>query len=218
MYRPTTAAQTRGTRVAALSHVSYPVQVSVHHPDSYDRAQILLRILVWMGLGWLGLSGGLVYVLIPAVAGVMISTRGTEQYRVALGPKLWRGIEWLLALWAYLLLVTDRFPLDHERDVRADVQITSNPTLGSALLRLVTALPSAVVLALLDVVSCLLALIAAVTILVDRRVPSSIVRFQEGVLRWHARLAAYLASLVDEYPPFSFERDELEHLTEHQVS
>jgi hypothetical protein len=27
------------------------------------------------------------------------------------------------------------------------------------------------------------------------------------MLRWQARLAAYLASLVEEYPPFSFEAD-----------
>jgi hypothetical protein len=33
----------------------------------------------------------------------------------------------------------------------------------------------------------------------------SILSFQRGVLRWQARLVAYHASLVEEYPPFSFE-------------
>lgn len=194
--------------------MSYPVQLSVRRLDSYDRIQILLRLLVGMGLGWLGLTGGTLlcvfYLLLPALAGIALSTRGAEYYKTELGPKLWRVLEWLFALSAYMLLITDRFPVDHERDVRTDLRITSTPTIGAALLRLVTSLPSALVLGLLGCVSWVLAVISVVTVLVDRRVPAVIATFQIGVLRWQARLAAYHASLVDEYPPFSFEHDALE--------
>jgi len=44
-----------------------------------------------------------------------------------------------------------------------------------------------------------------VTILIDGKVPRTILAFQRGMLRWNARLWAYHASMVDEYPPFAFE-------------
>jgi hypothetical protein len=34
--------------------------------------------------------------------------------------------------------------------------------------------------------------------------PASILSFQTGYLPWSARLLAYHASFVEEYPPFSF--------------
>jgi hypothetical protein len=50
-----------------------------------------------------------------------------------------------------------------------------------------------------------LVIVGAVTILIDGHVPSGILAFQRGMLRWQARLLAYHASLIEEYPPFSFE-------------
>ena len=35
--------------------------------------------------------------------------------------------------------------------------------------------------------------------------PAWILAYQRGMLRWEARLAAYHACLVEEYPPFSFD-------------
>ena len=193
--------------------MSYPVQLSIVRPGLYDRKQVLLRLLVGIGLGWLGLTSGtllsMFYVFLPIIVGITISARSSAYYKTELAPKLWRGFEWLFAFSAYMLFATDRFPLDHGGNVRTEIRITSNPTLGSALLRFVTSLPSAVVLGLLGCVSGVFALFAMLTILIDRKVPAGILAFQEGVLRWQARLAAYHASLVDEYPPFSFEHDEI---------
>jgi hypothetical protein len=42
-----------------------------------------------------------------------------------------------------------------------------------------------------------------ITIIANATVPRSIESFQTGYLRWAGRLAAYHASLVEEYPPFS---------------
>ena len=41
-------------------------------------------------------------------------------------------------------------------------------------------------------------------ILVRETYPAALYDFQRGVLRWQARLLAYHASLVDEYPPLAF--------------
>ena len=45
---------------------------------------------------------------------------------------------------------------------------------------------------------------AAVRVLADERYPESSWRFLAGLVRWEAHLLAYLASLVDDYPPFTF--------------
>jgi hypothetical protein len=73
---------------------------------------------------------------------------------------------------------------------------------GSSLLRLVTSIPSAIVLCFLSLISGVMWLISAIGVLVVAHVPDSILGFQRGVLRWQARLVAYHASLVDDYPPF----------------
>ncbi len=67
------------------------------------------------------------------------------------------------------------------------------------------AIPSVLILALLGLISFLVGLIAAISILLNERYPERLWNFQSGVIRWNARLLAYLASLVETYPPFSFD-------------
>jgi len=42
-------------------------------------------------------------------------------------------------------------------------------------------------------------------VLVSESYPESLWRFLLGLVRWEAWLLAYLASLVDRYPPFTLE-------------
>jgi hypothetical protein len=124
----------------------------------------------------------------------------------SVGTGIWRALTWLLGLSAYMLLIVDRFPtLDDDSRVRIELERGGQPTASSALARLVTSIPSALVLLVLGWVSGLLLIVGIVTILVGNTVPKSIVAFQTGILRWQARLLAYHASFIDEYPPFSFE-------------
>ena len=78
----------------------------------------------------------------------------------------------------------------------------------TALSRLLTSIPSGIVLCFLWFVSGILWLFAAVAVLLGAAMPGSILAFQRGVLRWQARLVAYHASLVEEYPPFSFDTED----------
>jgi hypothetical protein len=191
--------------------MTYPVQIEVISPARFDRVQLALRLVVAIALGWVGLSAGwlgcALFLALPVIAAVVISTRGAQAYLADAGPKLWRIVSWLLALSAYMLLLTDRFPAGEPTGVQIQIRPDGQPTTGSALLRLITSLPSGVVLALLGIVSSVLFVIGAVMILIDQQVPAGILGFQRGVLRWQARLAGYHASLVDDYPPFSFEAD-----------
>jgi hypothetical protein len=76
---------------------------------------------------------------------------------------------------------------------------------GSALLRILYAIPSLIVLALLGFVGAIVWLGAVVLVLVNESYPEGLWRFLRGLVRWQAYLLAYLASLVDRYPPFTLE-------------
>lgn len=188
----------------------YPVDVEITAPPRFQRGQLALRILMAIVFGWLGITVGwlvcMLYAVLPLVAAVGISTTSSSRYPSEVGPKLWRALDWMLQLSAYMLLLVDAFPTrpgSSVRPVRIDIRFTGAPTLGSALLRLVTSIPSAVVLCALWTVSGFLWLISAVCVIGGYPQPVWLVSFQSGVTRWDARLLAYHASLVEEYPPFA---------------
>lgn len=185
----------------------YPVQLEVSSPPRFERIQLVIRLAIAVGLGWVGVKmgwiAGLLFIALPVIAAILVSSRGPAFYLQTSTPKLWRALTWLLSLSAYMLLLTDDVPIDESRLVRAEVHTTGQPTTRSALLRLVTSIPSAFVLCFVGFVASLLCLVAIVTVLVSRTVPPSILSFQAGYLRWQARLMAYHASLVEEYPPFT---------------
>src|SRR5207249_10461076 len=112
---------------------------------------------------------------------------------------------WILAVLAYVALLTDSLPGGDEHPVRFQVDRSGSPTVGSALLRILYAIPSVIVLAILGFVGAIVWVIAVVFVLVEERYPDGLWRFQLGLVRWEARLLAYLASLVDRYPPFTLE-------------
>jgi hypothetical protein len=193
----------------AVMNSTYPVHLEVSSPPRFERIQLLLRIVLAIMLGWVGITAGwlacVLYGLLPVIAAIAVSSLGGEGYATTVGPKLWRVLVWLLQFGAYMSLLIDRFPTGDDEPVRIEIQFTGKPTIGSALIRLATSIPSGFVLIFLWCVSSVLWIIAAGVVLLDGRIPDGILAFQRGVLRWQARLVAYHASLVEEYPPFSFE-------------
>lgn len=184
-----------------------PVRVEVPSPARHDRVQLAVRVVLAIVLGWLGITAGwiswLLYLVLPLIAAIAIASPPHE-YPAGFGPRLWRVLAWLLDLSAYMMFLTDRFPLG-EPVVRIELAMTARPTVGSALLRLLTSIPSGFVLGLLSLLSGVLWIISAITVLVSEHVPESILGFQRAVLRWQARLVAYHASLTDHYPPFALD-------------
>jgi len=186
----------------------YPVQIDVTSPPHFDRVQLLLRIGIGALLGWLGLTAGwlvcLLFGALPLIAAVAISS-GRDAYLKEVAPPIWSVLDWLLRLSAYMLLLVDRFPTDEARSVVTEIRYTGQPTVDSALARLITSIPSGLVLMLLWCVSSVVWIVAALAVLFGLSMPRSILAFQRGVLRWQARLVAYHASFVAEYPPWSFD-------------
>src|SRR3954471_8949567 len=135
--------------------MTYPVQLEVTSPARFDRVQLALRLALSIALGWIGVSAGwlgcALFLALPVLAAVMISTRGGQAYLADTGPKLWQILRWLLAFSAYMLLLTDRFPTggSTQGDVQVQIRLEGQPTTSSALLRLIASLPSALALLVL---------------------------------------------------------------------
>ena len=187
----------------------YPVTFAVARPEKLERPHVFLRILVAV-IVYTVASGilGLVYLAIPVVAAIFVSQKGGEKYLAEDGPRVTGWLRWIVAFYAYLGILTDRFPTERpEEIVRFEVQTGGTPTVGSALLRLIYSIPSALVLSILAIVSAVIWIIAAVMVLVQENYPDGLYNFQRGILRWEARLLGYHASLVEQYPPFALDTD-----------
>lgn len=188
-----------------------PVRLEVRSPFRFDRAQLALRITLAIGLAWLGITAGwlacLLYVALPVIAAIAISSFGSARFHAELVPRLWRPLRWLLQLSAYMMLLVDRFPTGDDDVVILELRCTGSPTLGSALSRIVTSIPSAAVALVLGVASGFVWVAAAVFVLLGHAMPAGILAFQRGVLRWQVRLVAYHASMIEDYPPFAFDTD-----------
>jgi hypothetical protein len=171
---------------------------------AFQRAHVFLRVGLLIVVGWIAHPIGLLWLGVPVVAAIVVSHDG-RRYVDEHGPAATRVLGWILAVVAYMALLTDRLPRRGDESVRFEVERSGSPTVGSALLRIVYAIPSIIVLALLVLVGAIVWVVAAVLVLVDGSYPYSLWRFLLGIVRWEACLIAYLASLVDRYPPFTLE-------------
>lgn len=188
------------------------VRLEVNMPASYERAQLVVRLLIGCVLGaihqslW-GIFGAL-YVLLPLIAVVLISQRSNKGYLEQDGPWLISSLEWIVGLYAYMLFVTDRLPLKPtERSLRLQTQPQGETTLPAALSRIVTSLPHALVLFVFGILSAVASLIMALTVLFSNTVPESLRSFQLRFLGMLARMLVYHASLRQLYPSFSPSND-----------
>lgn len=192
----------------------YPVHFDVAHPPRYSRLQLLIRLVAFCALGILGLSFGTAFVFgylaLPVFAAIRLGSHEPAAYLGEDGPRVTRILHWFAAASAWAGLLTDRLPSKAPAET-VDLTVTpvvsptaTHPTPGSAMWRVLSGLPSAFVLALLGFVGGFVWLWAAITILVNEKVGEGAFHFLAGIQRWSLRLLAYQASLVDEYPPFSF--------------
>lgn len=187
---------------------AYPVTFDVQRPAKFERPQVALRILVTLLLtavaGAVGWIFGIFYLAVPVLAAVLISQGASALYFQ--DTRMPMVLRWYLALYCYLAVLIDRFPTDEpDKIITFEVSPSGSPTVGSALMRLILSIPSALVLVLLGVIGAVIWVIAVISILIREDYSDGLYNFQLGIMRWHARLLAYHASLVDEYPPFALD-------------
>ena len=186
---------------------TYPIVFDVERATVMSRAHVLLRMLLVILLSCVIGAGdglGLLYLGIPVAAAIFIARMGGERYVAENGERTCRWLAIVITLLAYLAFLTDDLP-GGDTPIQLHIVSSGTPTVASALMRLVRAIPSALVLGLLSIISGIVGLIAALSILTLGRYPEVCWRFQFGIVRWEARLLGYLASVVEPYPPFSFD-------------
>jgi Domain of unknown function (DUF4389) len=194
------------TRQNSPSPSPYPVTIELERPDKMSRAHVFLRILILALASWIvgtGGSLGLVYLGLPAAAAILIAQKNGERYLTENGERVTGWVARIVGVLAYVAFLTDELPGGGRQPVRLEIIRSGSPTVGSALLRILKAIPSALVLALLGLVSGIVWLIAAISILLNETYPEPLWDFQYSIIRWEARLLGYLASLVEPYPPYS---------------
>jgi hypothetical protein len=189
---------------------SYAAIFDIAPPQKFDRVHIAIRVLIAIVLaipaGLIGWLYGAVYLAVPVAAAIMISQRGAERYLAEANENMTKWLRYLLSFYAYMGLLTDRLPNEEPKEtLHFEVATNGSPTAGSTLLRIILAIPSAFVLGLLGIVAGVLVLYAAIMILIQETYPEGVYNYLRGVLRWEARLLAYVSSLVDEYPPFALD-------------
>jgi hypothetical protein len=116
-------------------------------------------------------------------------------------------MRWIIAFYSYLFLLTDKLPTggDARQIVHFEFQPDGEPTVGGVLVRIITAIPHLIVLAILGIVAGILLIIAAIMVLVQETYPEGIYNFQRGYMRWNVRMYGYLAGFAQAYPPFALD-------------
>lgn len=190
---------------------SYPVSYWVKRPERFTRLQLLIRVVAFVALGALGLSFGSVfafaYLALPVYAASRLASRDEPRaYLDEDGSRIVKALHWFAALCAWAGLLTETLPgRQPEEAVYLRLENTAvRPTSRSAIWRVLVGLPSALVLMLLYWIGAFVWLWAALSILITERVGRGAFDYLVGLQRWTIRLLAYQASLVDDYPPFSF--------------
>lgn len=186
------------------------LEIDLPGPAAMSRVHLLLRLLIAMALGGIanaiGWPGGFLYFALPAVAAILLAQHGPTRFFEGDAPVVARVLGWIIGFHAYMGLLTDRFPLAApDEPVRFAGAPHGSPTVGSAVLRVLTTIPAVLVLWVLSILSCIVWVLAAIAILFAQRYPRSWFDFQCGVLRFAARVLAYHASLVATYPPIKID-------------
>jgi hypothetical protein len=200
-----------GTQPAVNSGMStqYPVHYDVARPLRFTALQLALRVLVFLAVGAAGTSFGalfaVTYVALPViVAGRLAMRDDPAAFLLRDGPRLTTALRWIAAVTGWAGLVIDEVPLRVPDAMRLSIEGAPSPTAGSAIVRLVSGLPSALVLSILGAIGVFVWLWAALSVLLTQQVGPRAFAYLVGLQRWSVRLLAYQASLVDAYPPFSF--------------
>jgi hypothetical protein len=180
----------------------YPVTFEVERPPAFRRAHVFLRVVLLIVIGWTVHPVGLLWLGVPVVAAIMVSQKG-QRFLDEEGPRVTRVLSWILGFAAYLALLTDQLPGGDRGPVRFEVERSGSPTVGSALLRILYAIPNLIVFAIFAFVGAIVWFVAVVFVLVNEKYPDDLWRFLRGIVRWEACLFAYLSSLTDRYPPFT---------------
>jgi hypothetical protein len=211
----------QGTPPAQEHTRGYPITVEVDYQESLSRLSTAFRIILLIPL----------LIFVAVIAGGVTADFATEGAYFSLGTlgslvvAHWmvilvrqRPATWLfetivhiqrfaLRASAYFFLLVDKYPpFEGDWGVRYEVQQPETLSRWRLLFwKLLTAIPHIIILIVLWFVLIVIVVISWFAILFTGNFPKGLHNFVVGFMRWEARVAAYIASLTDEYPPFSLD-------------
>jgi hypothetical protein len=190
--------------------MAHGVIFDINQQEKYDRVHVVIRVVILIIssilAGIIGWVFGLAYLAVPVVAAILIAQKGAQKYFDEVDDNMAMWLRYLFAIYAYLAMLTDKLPNEDPKTyMRFDAAPAGTPSAGAVLLRIILAIPHAIVLGLLGIVAGILVIIAAIMVLIQETYPNGIFDFLRGYARWNARMYAYLAGFTQDYPPFAFD-------------
>lgn len=199
----------------------YPVTFDAAYPERLSRLSTFFRLPLFIPIAifWVVLLGGQFGQEQAAQGGVTIALGTAGSVAVA----SWLAIlvrgripRWLfdfqvaLYRWVnravgYFLQLTDRYPpFEGDWVISYDVRYPERLSRWKLLFwKVITAIPHFIILVFLGLGAIIVTVIAWFFILIAGRYPRGMYDYVAGVMRWNARVGAYVLSLTDEYPPFN---------------
>ena len=186
---------------------SYPVTLEVEYPQELSRWLIFVKGLLAIPHFIILYALGIATSLITFVAFFIILF--TKQYPRELFNFVVNVNRWGANLNAYVFLMRDEYPPfswePEQYPVTYDVEYPEELSRWLIFIKWLLIIPHIFVILLLYVALYFVMVIAWFAILFTKQFPESLFRFTVGVLRWQARVSAYLNYQRDEYPPFSLD-------------
>jgi len=182
----------------------YAVRLDVDYPQRQSRWKAFLRLPLSVPVlvfSWLLQSG----VALAMWAAILVSGRIPRwlfEFQVAVN-------RWQVRAGAYFLILTDDYPpFEGDYGTRYDVQYPERPSRWRLVIwKFISSIPHFIILGTLALTLVVVMPICWFAILLTGRFPQGLHLYVAGVLRWGARVQAYVLSLTDEFPPFSLSAD-----------
>lgn len=183
---------------------SYPVRLTMAYPERLSRLSTLFRLILAVPVV------AFLYLFQGSVVGAIWATilvrgripRWLFDFQVGLNRFGARAS-------AYFWLLADAYPaFEGPWPLEYDVAYPEHVSRWRLVFwKLVTALPHLAVLTFLFIAAAFVVFIAWWMVLFTGTFPRGLHAFVVGVIRWAARVTAYVESLTDVFPPFSLEDD-----------
>lgn len=180
--------------------VRYPVAVEVDHAPRQSRWKAVLRLPLSLPVLLFSvlLQGGLTFAVWAAIVVSGRIPRWLFDFVVA-------SEQWVVRAVGYSLILTDDYPpFEGEHSIRYEVPYPERLSRRKVWFwKLVTSVPHFIMLALLAMSLLVAVPFSWLAVVVTGRYPVWLHGYVSGILRWAARVHAYVLSLTDELPPFS---------------
>ena len=185
----------------------YPVRLEIDYPESFSRLLIFVKwflaiphyiiLILYTVSAWFAAVGAFVIILV------------TKQYPRELFDFVVNVQRWSANLSAYTSLMRDEYPPfswePGQYPVTYDVEYPEELSRWLIFIKWLLIIPHLFVILLLYIALSAVMIIAWFAILFTKQYPESLFQYALGVLRWQARVNAYMNLQRDEYPPFSLD-------------